>query len=165
MMHHILESSVSLQLPDVFGEICSHVDTDIFSLGEEESTKKFSLIFQTPKMKAGYPARPSKGSLWVPWRVHEHWQSHLLWPPGLNQGLLLLHPHERGRVRELQRQSCQGAKLAEQLQLPFKPELMDIDNIIRISLQFSRWPLSPLIGCSLQLLLSLLFHFSISLLT
>lgn len=54
MMHHILESSVSLQqLQDVFGEICSHVDTYIFSLDEEESTKKFSLVFQTLKMKAG----------------------------------------------------------------------------------------------------------------
>ena len=166
MMHHIQESSVSLQwLPDVFGEICSYVDIYIFLLGEEKSTKKFSLVFQTPKMKAVYPARPSKGSFWVPWRVRAHWESPLSWPPGLMQGLLLLHPCECGGVGELQRRAHQGAKLAEQLQPSFKPELMDIDNIIRISLQFSHWLLSLLIGCSLQLPLSLLFRVSISLLT
>lgn len=47
MMHHILESSVSLQqLPDVFGEICSHVDTYIFSLGGKESPKKTQSFFR-----------------------------------------------------------------------------------------------------------------------
>lgn len=61
--------------------------------------------------------------------------------------------------------SCKEQSWQEQLQPSFKPKLMDIDYIITVSLQFSHWPLSLPIGCSFQLLLSLLFCFSISFLT
>lgn len=92
--NHILESSACLQwLPDVFGEICSYIDTTAFGWVRRNQQKN-SQFFQTPKKKTAYPAHPSKGSLWVSWRVHAHWESPFSWPAGLMQGLLLLHPHE-----------------------------------------------------------------------
>lgn len=52
-MYHVLKSSVSLQLlSDMFGSICFYVNVYVFWLGEVEPTKKLSLTFQIPKMKA-----------------------------------------------------------------------------------------------------------------
>lgn len=139
MMHHVLKSSVSLQwLSEVFGKIRSYVNVYIFWLGKEASTKSSHSFFRYPRWK---PHTLCEGFFR---EFLKEWM-HLGEVPFVATGtcaasISVIHTSTE-RQGELQGRASRGVKLAEQLQPPFKWELMDIDNIVWIALQFSQWTL------------------------